>query len=56
MKTVGVDFNPNAVARDYCDHFVLASVKDSEECINKLEQTQLKFSGVITCGVEVSRR
>ncbi len=54
VKTVGVDFNPKADAKELCDYFVLASVKDANECINKLEAMNLKFSGVITCGVEVS--
>ena len=54
VKTVGVDFNPNAAAKKLCDTFILASVKDSDECIKKLQSTQLEYSGVITCGVEVS--
>tara|TARA_B100000965_G_scaffold353603_1_gene329570 strand:- start:308 stop:1519 length:1212 start_codon:yes stop_codon:yes gene_type:complete len=54
VKTIGVDFNPKADAKELCDYFVLASVKDANECINKLEAMNLKFSGVITCGVEVS--
>ena len=54
VKTIGVDFNPNAAAKKLCDTFILASVKDSDECIKKLQSTQLEYSGVITCGVEVS--
>jgi biotin carboxylase len=54
IKTLAVDFNPNAEARNLSDFFVLASVRDSDECIRGLEATGLNFSGVITCGVEVS--
>lgn len=54
LKIVGVDFNPNAEARHLCDFFVLASVKDADACIFELESMNIKFSGVITCGVEVS--
>ena len=54
FKVVGVDFNPDAEARYLCDYFVLASVKDADECISKLASMNIRFSGVITCGVEVS--
>lgn len=54
LKTVGIDFNPNAEARGLCDYFLLASVKDADLCIQKLEALKFTFSGVITCGVEVS--
>ncbi|MAV44447.1 MAG: hypothetical protein CMA30_08255 [Euryarchaeota archaeon] len=54
VKTVAVDFNPNADAREIADHFVLASVKDADECIRELKAMELDYSGVITCGVEVS--
>jgi len=54
IKTVGIDFNPKAEAKHLCDYFLLASVKDADDCIRKLESTNLRFSGVITCGVEVS--
>ena len=54
LKIVGVDFNPDAEARYLCDYFVLASVKDADECISKLASMNIRFSGVITCGVEVS--
>lgn len=54
VKTIGIDFNPSAPAKELCDYFLLASVKDANECIEKLESLNLKFSGVITCGVEVS--
>ena len=54
VKTVAVDFNPNADAREIADYFVLASVKDADECIRELEAMELNYSGVITCGVEVS--
>ena len=54
LKVVGVDFNPDAEARHLCDYFVLASVKDAYGCISELESLKIKFSGVITCGVEVS--
>lgn len=54
VKTIGVDYNPNAEAINLCDYFLLASVKDADECIAKLEALKVSFSGVITCGVEVS--
>ena len=54
VKTLAVDFNSKAEARSLCDFFVLASVGDADECIRELEATGLTFSGVITCGVEVS--
>ncbi len=54
VKTIGIDHNPNAEARKLCDYFLLSSVKDADECITKLEALNISFSGVITCGVEVS--
>ena len=54
IKTIAVDINPSAVARTFANKFLLASVKNEEECINGLKKLNLKYSGVITYGVEVS--
>ncbi|MDD4477072.1 MAG: ATP-grasp domain-containing protein [Patescibacteria group bacterium] len=54
LKTLAIDYNPKAKARDLADKFLLASIKDKVECISKLKKLNLHYSGVTTIGVEVS--
>lgn len=54
IKTLAVDYNHEAEARKFADCFLLASVKDKEECINGLKKLNLCYSGIITYGVEIS--
>ena len=53
-KIIGVDINKNALAKKYCDIFLNISIKDDVEIIKRLQETKLNFSGVVTCGAEVS--
>ncbi len=54
IKTIAIDFNPQAVAGKIADIFVLADIKKPSDCIKQLKKLKLKFSGVITLGAEVS--
>jgi biotin carboxylase len=54
LKTLAVDYNPEAKAIKFADKFLLASVKNKEECLDKLKRLSLRYTGVITSGVEVS--
>lgn len=54
LKTLAVDYNPKAKAIKFADKFLLASVKNKEECLHKLKELCLCYSGVVTVGVEVS--
>ena len=56
LKTLAVDYNPKAVAIQYADEFLCASVnnKNKEECIEKLKKTGFKYRGVVASGIEVS--
>lgn len=51
---VGVDIDQNACSKKYCDKFLNLSIKKSEQIINELKKINLSYSGVITCGAEVS--
>src|SRR3989344_410896 len=56
LKTLAVDYNPNAVAIQYADEFLCASVnnKNKEECVEKLKKSSFKYRGVVASGIEVS--
>src|SRR3989344_288529 len=56
LKTLAVDYNPKAVAIQYADEFLCASVnnKNKEECIEKLKKAGFKYRGVVASGIEVS--
>jgi len=56
LKTLALDYNPNAEAVKLADKFLLASANNNnkEECINKLKELGLKYSGVIASGIERS--
>lgn len=54
IKTLAVDYNPDADARKYADRFLLANVKDKEECVCRLKELDFCYSGIMTYGVEIS--
>ena len=56
IKTIGVDYNPNAPAFEYCDIPLMISVKHEDQLIPSLEELEeeFKFIGVMTLGVEIS--
>ena len=56
IKTIGVDYNPDAPAFDYCDLPLLVSVKHPDQLIPALEKVnnEFNFLGVMTLGVEIS--
>jgi biotin carboxylase len=54
IKTIAVDYNPNSACFPLADKHILASVKNSDECIKGLKKLNLKYSGVLTYGIEVS--
>jgi len=53
-RIIGVDLNEDAIAKKHCDVFLNVSIKNEVEIIKKLRETNLRFSGVVTCGAEVS--
>jgi biotin carboxylase len=53
-KIIGIDLNPDSISKKYCDQFFNISIKDDQEIIKILKSSGLEFSGVITCGAEVS--
>ena len=54
IPTVAIDYNPKAVSFCAASKKIIASVKNEKECIESLYKSGLKFSGVMTYGVEVS--
>lgn len=56
LKTLALDYNPNADSVKLADKFLLASANNNnkEECIQKLKELGLKYSGVIASGIERS--
>ena len=56
IKTIGVDYNPKSPAFEYCDIPLIVSIKHPDVLIPALEafQTEFKFIGVMTMGVEIS--
>lgn len=54
LKTLAVDYNPNAKAIKFADKFLLADIKNKEECLNELKKLAFSYRGVLTLGVEVS--
>ena len=53
-RIIGIDLDVNAIAKKYCDMFLNISIKNDIEMIRQLRISGLKFSGVVTCGAEVS--
>ena len=56
LKTVALDYNPKADAIKIADKYILVSVNNNniKECLTKLKDAGLKYSGVIASGIEVS--
>lgn len=52
LKTLAVDYNPKAPARKIADKFLLASIKDKNECLTGLKSLKAKYKGIVTSGIE----
>ncbi len=54
LKIVGIDKNINSPCKKYCHNFISESFKNTKSCIRQLRKLDVKFSGIITFGVEAS--
>ena len=54
IKTVAVDYNPQAYCFQLADRKIIASVKNADECIAALHESGQRYIGVITYGVDIS--
>ena len=54
IKTIGIDYNPNAPGLKLCDIPLITSAKHVEQVLGSLEGLNLKYCGVMTLGMEVS--
>ena len=55
LLVIGSDINPNAPAREYSDHFILASARDVSSTINAVKKfnQEIAINGVLTLANDV---
>jgi len=54
IKTLAMDYNPNAISLQLASDYIIAQIKDSDECIDVLKKSNLNYAGVMAHGVEIA--
>ena len=54
IKTLAIDYNPDAVSFSNASDYIVAQIKNPKECINALKKKQLTYGGIIGYGIELS--